>query len=82
MATLCVDIPDDQATRIAVAVTAGEGLRPVEMGLPEMIEVVQRVVFRFLRNETLAYEAELARVAVLTDERDPLVDAVVTQGEG
>lgn len=82
MATLCVDIPDEQAARIAVAIVAGEGSNPASMSLPEMIPVVQEVVFRFLRRETLAYEAERARQAVLTDERDPLVDAVVTQGEG
>lgn len=78
MATVCVNIPDDQAARIAVAIVSGEGNDPASMSLPEMIPVVQDVVFRFLRRETLAYEAEQARQAVLTDKHDPLVDALVT----
>lgn len=80
MATVCVTVPDDQAARIAAAVCGRD--RYVPTSAQDGIEYVQAQVFVWLRGITLEYEAQRAQQAVLTNPDDPLVGAVITQGEG
>ena len=80
MATLCVTVPDESAARIVAAVAAGERAQIADMS--DGVDLVRRVVFRWLTNATLEYEAQLAAQSVRTNPDDPLVSAVITQGEG
>lgn len=80
MASMTVTIPDNQAARIVDAFAFQASATPTT--LEEGMAIVQQAVFRYLRDQTLLYEAQQAREAVLTNPDDPLVDAVVTQGEG
>lgn len=73
MATVCVTVPDDQAARIVAAVAARSGQQYATMA--DGIAIVQQHVFRELSESTLAYEAQQAAQAVMTDRDDPLVTA-------
>jgi hypothetical protein len=80
MATVCVTVPDEQAGRIVTAVAAKQGC---EFGtMEEGIGIVQEFVFAQLSTITVQYEAQAAADAIRTNTNDPLVSAVVTQGEG
>lgn len=78
MASLTVNVPDDQASRIIAAFAAQAFVTPTTQS--EGVEVVRRAVFAYLRDQTLLYEAQLAREAVLTNGEDPLVNATVDHG--
>lgn len=80
MATVCVTVGDAEAVRIAEAIAASQGRA---FSTPEEgVAMVRAAVFGWLRDQTLLYEAQRAREAVLTNLDDPLVGAVTTQGEG
>lgn len=71
MATVSVTVPDDQAQRIATAICAQHNYQPTS---PEdAIDFVKQVVFGWLREATINYEAQQASHAVLTNPDDPLL---------
>lgn len=78
MAQFIFDIPDEQAARIADAVCNRFG----GPGESTPTEFTKTIVFRWLRDITLQYEAEMAataaREAVLDNTNDPLVNANLT----
>jgi hypothetical protein len=80
MAELTVTIPDADARRIATAVCAITQHVPVSD--QDAIDHVRSVVFGWLRDATINWEADQAALAIRTNIDDPLVSAVVTQGEG
>jgi len=77
MASVTVEVPDQQAMRIVTAIAAERGIEVTSM--EQGVALVQDAVFGWLRDRTLLYEAQQAREAVLTNADDPLVSAVVTQ---
>lgn len=78
MATVCVTVPDDQATRIVQAFAAKDQLTFATM--EEGVAIVQQAVFRYMADTTREYEARLAANAILTNPNDPLASAITTQG--
>lgn len=79
MATVTITVPDEAASRIATAMC--ETYDYDETSGQSPIEFTQAVVFRWLTQTTLDYEAriaaDVARDAVLTNQSDPLVNAVM-----
>jgi len=77
MASVTVEVPDDQAARIIAAFAAERGVEVAD--LSDGVELVKTAVFAFLRDRTLLHEARISYEAVLTNGDDPLVNATVSQ---
>jgi len=76
-----VELPEAEAQRIATAICAWNGYGPESGKTP--VEFTRDVVMRWLVEQTLAYEADVAvtaaRAGVLENTDDPLVSVVMSQ---
>lgn len=82
MATVTITVPDEAALRIANAICQTYGYDESSGQSP--IDFTQSVVFRWLTQTTLDYEAkvasDVARDLILSNQDDPLVNAVMEFG--
>lgn len=77
-----VELPEAEAQRIATAICVTHGYSP-ELGI-DPVEFTRRVVMRWLIEQTLSCESNVAatqaRAAVLENPDDPLAQALLTEG--
>lgn len=75
MASFVFEIEDEIAARIASAICAQNDYDP-EMGItPE--EFTKDITMRWLRQQTLDYEAQQAAFAIRSNQADPMVNPMV-----
>lgn len=72
MATFTFEIDDDIANRIAIAICAQNGYDP-EMGISP-VEFTRDITMRWLKSQTIDYEARLAAYAIKSNQDDPMVN--------
>lgn len=79
--TFTLELPAAQAERIATAICVRNGYDATSGSTP--VEFTRGVVMRWLVNQTLAYESDiavtLARAGVMENHDDPLVNIVMPQ---
>lgn len=75
MATVTITIPDEAAARVAAAVCGSHGYVPSSS--QDATEYVKSVVFRWLRDTTIEWEATQAANAMRENANDPLIAATL-----
>lgn len=75
MATVTVTIPDESAQRVATAICAIYGHEPTSP--QDATDFVTDVVFKWLRDATIEWEAQQVAASMRENPDDPLISATL-----